>query len=74
MAISLHGVDSILNAYHKQQRLRNEGGKFPETTGGNRGKAVIDQVTLSKQWLGEADAPDKISERLIEDLLKNEKK
>jgi hypothetical protein len=73
MPISLHGVDSLLNAYNKRQRVKNGSDKSPEETVNEEGKSVIDELTLSKQWIAETDAPNKISQRLIEDLLKNEK-
>ena len=74
MPISLHGVDSLLTAYNKRQRVKNGSDKSPEETVNEEGKAVIDEARLSKQRIEKTDAPNKISQKLIEDLLKNEKK
>jgi hypothetical protein len=73
MGISLHDIESLLNAYNKRQRVKNGSNKSPEETVNEEGEAVIDEVTLSKQRIEKTDTPDKISEKLIEGLLKNEK-
>jgi hypothetical protein len=73
MVISTYSVDSMLNAYNKLQRVkvRNSGPSGGE--GDGRVKSA-DEVTLSKQGLEAAEVYNKITDKLIDNILKDEKK
>lgn len=74
MKISLHDVDSLLNAYNKQKLKKDDRRESTEEAVDDNEETVIDQVMLSEQRIKKTDAPDKISQKLIETLLKDEKK
>jgi hypothetical protein len=73
MVISTYSVDSMLNAYSKLQRVkaRNRGASGGEGDGKMRS---ADEVTLSKQGLEAADVYNKITDKLIDNILKDDKK
>ncbi len=74
MAISVGGIDNLLNAYNKQMRMKRAPVESPKDKDQQKPQSVQDEVTLSKQWVAESEAPNKIPQKLIEDLLKSEKK
>ena len=73
MAKSSYNVESLLDVYHRQQRQKDGDNKSSEDAVAKKEKPVIDDVTLTKQWIEQTDAPNRISRKLIDDLLKNEK-
>jgi hypothetical protein len=74
MKISLHDIDTLLNAYNKQKRKKDDDGKSTERAVDDNEETVIDQVMLSEDRIKKTDTPDQISQKLIETLLKDEKK
>ncbi|MHB8829931.1 MAG: hypothetical protein ACYC6Q_10440 [Syntrophales bacterium] len=72
MVVSMYSVDSMINAYNKQQRVK---ARHPVPTGGGERKGKPDdEVTLSKQGIEAADIYNKLTNRLIDNMLKEEKK
>jgi hypothetical protein len=73
MVVSIYGVDGVINAYNKQQRVKS---KNSGSSDGDGEKMVnpSDQVTLSKQGLEDADVYSRITTKLIDSILKDDKK
>jgi hypothetical protein len=69
----MYSVDSMINAYNKLQRVK---GKSPVSPGGDgeRKMKPTDEVTLSQQGIEAADVYSKITNKLIDNLLKDDKK
>jgi hypothetical protein len=70
---SLHSVNHLLDGYNKQQRMKSEVGKSPKEFNDQKGKTIVDKVTLFTQ-LGEMDTSYKISQKLIDGLLRDVEK
>lgn len=72
MVVSMYSVDSMINAYNKQQRVKT---RYPAPVGGGERKGKPDdEVTLSKQGIEAADIYNKLTNKLIDNMLKEEKK
>jgi len=73
MAVSTYSVDSVINAYNKQQRVKVK--NAVPSDGSEEAKAKsADEVTLSKQGIEAADVYNKITSKLIDNILKDDKK
>lgn len=73
MVVSMCSIDSVINAYNKQQRVK------VRNVASSEGKAAgevkpSDEVTLSKQGLEAAEVYNKITDKLIDNLPRDEKK
>lgn len=73
MVVSTYSVDSIINAYNKLQRVKARNAPSVEGEAAEKIKPS-DEVTLSKQGLEAADVYNKITSKLIDNILKDEKK
>jgi len=71
MVISTFSVDSMINAYNKQQRVK---ARSLASLEGDRKTKSADEVTLSKQGIEASDVYNKITGKLIDNILKDEKR
>ncbi len=72
MVVSMYSVDTMIKAYNKQHRVTAKNIGFPDGGGEKKGKPS-DEVTLSQQGVEAAEVYSKISNRLIDNILKNDK-
>lgn len=72
MVVSMYSVDSMINAYNKQQRVKARA--VPADWGGERKGKPDDEVTLSKQGVEAAEVYNKLTNKLIDNMLKEDKK
>ena len=73
MVVSMYSVDSMINAYNKQQRVKARHVALDDWGGAGKGK-TNDEVTLSKQGVEAAEIYNKLTNKLIDNMLKEEKK
>jgi hypothetical protein len=71
MVVSTYSVDSMINAYNKLQRVKVRPSVSSE---GERKTKPADEVTLSQQGIEAADVYSKITNKLIDNILKDDKK
>jgi hypothetical protein len=71
MVVSTYSVDSMINAYNKLQRVKVRPSVSSE---GERKVKPADEVTLSQQGIEAADVYSKITNKLIDNILKDDKK
>ena len=67
MTISAHHIDSVISAYNKQNRVKMKSFQLPEEAG--IGKQA-DVVSLSQKGVEAAEAYQKISDSLIDVIMK----
>lgn len=73
MVASLYSVDSMINAYNKHQRVKAKL-IFPADEGGEKKDKSADEVSLSKQGIEAEDICSKLTDKLIDNMLKDDKK
>lgn len=73
MVASLYSVDSMINAYNKHQRVKAKR-IFPADEGGEKKDKSADEVSLSKQGIEAEDICSKLTDKLIDNMLKDDKK
>jgi hypothetical protein len=71
MVISTYSVDSMINAYNKQQRVK---ARSLAPLEGDRKTKPADEVALSKQGIEASDVYNKITGKLIDNILKDDKR
>ncbi|MBW6486308.1 MAG: hypothetical protein K0B01_09190 [Syntrophobacterales bacterium] len=73
MAASLYSVDSMINAYNKHQRVKARHISSADEGGEKKDKSA-DKVYLSKQGIEAEDICNKLTDKLIDTMLKDDKK
>jgi hypothetical protein len=67
MTVLPYHVESVVNAYNKQNRLKIRPSKFQEVSANER---YVDVVALSQKGIDKAEAFRKISHSLVDAILK----